>query len=61
MNKMLVLEWRRIKMYEYEYCIDFVKLSEFLEKANENKYEIVSVIERKGFVIIYKRENQNLN
>lgn len=48
-------------MYEYEYCIDFVKLSEFLEKANENKYEIVSVIERKGFVIIYKRENQNLN
>ena len=42
------------RMYKCEYCSDLMELYDFLDKANENNYEIISVTQKYGYTIIYK-------
>lgn len=43
-------------MYDYEYCSDMLKLHEFLKDANNKGYEIISMTQRYGYTILYKKK-----
>lgn len=41
--------------YKSEYCLNLHELNDFLEKCNKNGYEIITMTERCGYTIIYKK------
>ncbi len=41
-------------MYRCTYCTDLQDLRKFLEKANDNKYNIISVTQKHGYTVIYE-------
>lgn len=45
-------------MYDCTYCSDLRELRDFLKKANEEEYEIISMVEKYGYTIIYKRKRE---
>lgn len=44
-----------MREYDATYCSDLKELYSFIDKANKYRYEIISVTEKCGYTVVFKK------